>query len=198
MTGVVVLAAGRGRRFGGPKHLALLGGRTLLEHVLHLAAGLEEGFPVAVLRHGDMRGAAIARGLGVAQARGGPTRAESLRAGLLALPAGIEDALVLLADQPSLPPTLPGEVREVGRRSAAAWARPRFGAAPGHPVFLSRSTIDDWLSRPEAGPPALSGSGVFLDLPPAPWQQDVDTPADLEGLRLLEGLAGPAARSAVR
>ena len=38
MTRALVLAAGAGRRFGGPKQLALLDGKPLLQHVLELAA----------------------------------------------------------------------------------------------------------------------------------------------------------------
>ncbi len=45
----VVLAAGAGRRFGGHKQLALLGGRPLLDHASGLAAAGGTDLTVVVL-----------------------------------------------------------------------------------------------------------------------------------------------------
>ena len=39
----ILLAAGEGRRFGGPKQLARVGGRPLIEHALEALAELMEG-----------------------------------------------------------------------------------------------------------------------------------------------------------
>ena len=49
MIGAVVLAAGEGSRFGGPKQLAELDGRPLLEHVLGVVRAVPGLAPVVVV-----------------------------------------------------------------------------------------------------------------------------------------------------
>jgi molybdenum cofactor cytidylyltransferase len=109
----VVLAAGRGSRFGGPKQLALLDGRPLLAHVLGAIlvarpALVSLGEVVVVLGfHAD----AVERALEprasekvrlVRNPDPGRGIASSLQVGLEALGPESEGALVALGDQPLL------------------------------------------------------------------------------------------------
>lgn len=89
----ILVAAGRGERFGGPKHAALLRGRPLwswAEAALH-RGGVEE-----IILVGDLPG-------GVP---GGPRRRDSVRAGLDALPATAAHVLVHDAARPLATPEL--------------------------------------------------------------------------------------------
>ncbi|MGH2463596.1 MAG: nucleotidyltransferase family protein [Candidatus Limnocylindria bacterium] len=94
----VILGAGLGRRFGGPKVGARLHGRTLLEHVATLAggAGLD---PVIAVVVGD----AEVPGHVVDVLNPDPERglSSSLQLGIGAVPPG-HAALVLLVDQPTV------------------------------------------------------------------------------------------------
>jgi len=89
----VLVAAGRGDRFGGPKHAALLRGRPLWEwgRDALLRGGVSE-----VVLVGDLPG-------GVP---GGPRRRDSVRAGLDALPPGASHVLVHDAARPLATPEL--------------------------------------------------------------------------------------------
>ena len=100
--GCLVLAAGEGRRFGGPKQLAPLEGRPLLSHVVELAAPWD---PVVVLgaRADEVRAAAIGPGVRtVVAADWADGQSASLRAGVAALGADVAWVLVLLGDMPRL------------------------------------------------------------------------------------------------
>jgi molybdenum cofactor cytidylyltransferase len=98
----VVLAAGRSRRFGSAKQLALLDGRTLLEHVLERAwtAGLRP--VVAVVPVWLSRPASSDPDL-IWVRNPYPERgmSHSLRLGLGAVPRRLA-ALILLGDQPGI------------------------------------------------------------------------------------------------
>ena len=89
---VVIVAAGRGRRFGAPKQFARLGGRSLVEWSVDAAAAVADGV-VLVLPPDDAPdspGARLARDgvAGVdAVVEGGDSRSASVRAGLAAVPA---------------------------------------------------------------------------------------------------------------
>jgi CTP:molybdopterin cytidylyltransferase MocA len=137
--GCLVLAAGAGRRFGGPKQLAPLGGRPLLAHVVDLARPYD---PVVVLgaRAGEVRPAAAGARVVVCEdwAEG---QSASLRAGVAALQPGVEWALVLLGDQPFLTPeVLEGVVAARGDDVDAV--RATYAGVPGHPVLLGRRVLD--------------------------------------------------------
>lgn len=83
----IVVAAGRGRRFGGPKALADLEGRALWEWA---QAALDEAGAAGVVVVGPVPG-------GVA---GGQTRRDSVAAGLAAVPPAVEHVLVHDAARP--------------------------------------------------------------------------------------------------
>lgn len=145
--GAIVLAAGRGTRFGeAPKMLAALAGRPLVRHVAEaaLAGGLR---PVLVVvgHRAEEVGAAL-DGLPVALVEN-PAFAEglstSLKAGAAALPAGLGGAFVLLGDMPlvgaGLIGRLAGAWREAGRPAALV---PTYGGRRGNPVLLGRAILD--------------------------------------------------------
>lgn len=98
----VILAAGLGRRFGGPKAGARLHGQTLLAHVVALAqiAGLKP--VIAVVPNSAPNSMDVPDGV-VAVVNPKPERglSSSLQLGIGAVPPGMA-ALVLLVDQPTL------------------------------------------------------------------------------------------------
>ena len=108
---VVIVAAGRGQRFGAPKQFARLGGRTLVEWSVDSARGEAQGI-VLVLppdEPDDSPGARLARH-GVAgvdvMVPGGATRSASVRAGLAAVPARAEVIVVHDGARPLASPAM--------------------------------------------------------------------------------------------
>lgn len=179
----VVLAAGRGRRFGGTKQLAELDGRPLVRHAVDtaLAAGLD---PVLVVvgHDADRVGAVLPADVVVVR---NPDHAEgqasSLRAGVRAAADHEVDALVvLLADEPGVTVASVRAVVEAGARGAAV-ARAAYDDGPGHPVLFAREV---W-PRLTAVVGDAGARQLLDDLPvqpvpvPGPRPTDVDRPQDL-------------------
>ncbi len=184
-TATVVLAAGAGRRFGGPKQLAEVGGRPMLERVLEVAAGF--GAPqllVVGARAELVREQVRAPGWRTVEASdwvAGP--GASLRAGLAAAPAA-EAALVLLGDLPWL------RREAIERVLAAAAATPSAdavrayeGETPGHPLLLRGELLAVARRAPDAGlRRELAAAGVQrVACEGLGTTADVDTPEDLAG-----------------
>jgi 2-C-methyl-D-erythritol 4-phosphate cytidylyltransferase len=93
----VVLAGGGGTRFGGPKQFHDLGGQPLLEHPVRSAAPVSDGVVVVLPPALLDRWAAVP--LGTVEVRvtgGGAARADSVRAGLAAVPA--DAGIVVITD----------------------------------------------------------------------------------------------------
>jgi nicotine blue oxidoreductase len=139
----VILAAGLGRRFGGPKAHATLAGERLVDRVARIAgaAGLD---PLIVV----VPPATAPPPRAVAVVNPYPARglSSSLQLGVVAVPPG-HAALVLLVDQPTMPTaTIEAALAGRGRRSlVAAWADERAGP----PVLI----------EPEAFPLVMALSG---------------------------------------
>ena len=133
MAGVwaVVVAAGSGVRFGGPKQFAMLAGARVVDRSVAVAREACDGV-VLVLSDPD---AWDGTGADVVVA-GGATRAESVRAGLDAVPA---DADVIAVHDAARPLARPGLYAAV----VAAVRAGADGAIPGIPVA-------DTLKRVEA------------------------------------------------
>jgi molybdenum cofactor cytidylyltransferase len=191
-TGAVVLAAGRGSRFGGNKLLAPLDGRPLLQHVLDLAA--EVGIEPVVVVVGD-EVAEIDRSIawrGETRVRNpAPERglSSSLRLGLSRLAEvapHAQRALVLLGDQPRLAAEQVRALLDQPLDEAQPIIVPRYAdGRPGNPVLLERvawplaATLegDRGMSQLFVARPQLVR---HVDLPGN--NPDVDTPADLAAL----------------
>jgi len=139
--GGVLLAAGEGRRFGGPKALAELGGELLVERGARLLISGGCADVVVVL---GAAAAEVRRRARLGQARTvlNPDWAtgmgSSLAVGLRALDPSCGAAVVALADQPLVGP-------ESIQRLAAAWrdgagaAVATYGGRARNPVLLDRS-----------------------------------------------------------
>jgi molybdenum cofactor cytidylyltransferase len=104
--GAVILAAGASRRYGSPKQVVMIDGRTMLEHVIRAALTAELD-PVVVVapawlsppagidpRVRWVRNAFPERGMSL-----------SLRLGLGAIAPAASASLILLGDQPGIPPS---------------------------------------------------------------------------------------------
>jgi 2-C-methyl-D-erythritol 4-phosphate cytidylyltransferase len=118
---VIVVAAGSGTRFGGPKQFEPLGDKRVVDWSLDLARSIGNG-TIIVTNDG------VDRDFGVdAVVTGGPTRSASVRAGLALVP---DDATVILvhdAARPLATKTLWNSVVDAVCGGAAA-------AIPGVPV----------------------------------------------------------------
>ena len=184
----LLLAAGAGRRFGGPKALVELGGELLVQRGVRL------------LRDGGCDPVLVVLGAAAADVRAHVRDAEvvladdwaegmgaSLRAGLAALAdTGASACVVALVDQPLVQP---GAVRALVRAGGPA-AVATYDGQPRNPVLLSREVWADvaaaatgdtgargWLrAHPELVTAVPCDGSAF----------DVDTPADLSALHSRE------------
>jgi molybdenum cofactor cytidylyltransferase len=185
----IVLAAGEGRRFGGTKQVEELRGKALVQHAIDAAAsaGVEE--IVVVLGHDAERVrdavALGARARFVANDRYAEGQSTSLAAGLRALGASSEAAIVLMADQPGIEGRHVRALMEAFDEAAREpeMVRIRFRDGPG-PALLSRSVWDVAASLT-----GDTGARALLDADPGRirWVEldeaappDVDRPGDLE------------------
>ncbi len=182
--GVLVLAAGAGRRFGGGKQLAPLAGRPLLEHALANAAAIPAEHFVVVLGS-EAEGVAERVPLHGFEPLVCPGweagMAEPLKLGIAAL-AACDAIVILLGDQPLIGPEAARRLL-ARRRPGRAALRATYGGRPGHPVLIERSLYEAVA--------ALSGDAGARDLlagdetAKVPCEDlahplDVDSPADLK------------------
>jgi len=123
MTWAIVPAAGRGARFGGerPKQYVHVAGRTVLEHTLRALLGHREvagAVVVLAADDGDWPGWRELVGKPILACTGGAERADSVLAGLSALPESVQGGdLVLVHDaaRPNLHPDDLDALLERGR-----------------------------------------------------------------------------------
>jgi CTP:molybdopterin cytidylyltransferase MocA len=135
----LLLAAGAGRRFGGPKALAVLHGEPLVTRALRVLADAGCG-PVRVVLGAS---AEAARGLlpdpevAVVAEDWESGMAASLRAGLAAL--GDTDAVAAVVHLVDLPGVNAEAVRRVAADAGQdTVARAAYDGVPGHPVVFGR------------------------------------------------------------
>lgn len=198
-TGFLILAAGAGRRMGGiAKCLIEVDGESLLQrllrHIQPLCAGPGDDCVIVLGHHAEAIRAHLA-GLPatfiprcVINPDPGDDPASSLHAGLRALAPGVQQVVVLLADQP----LIDGDDLRAALRAYAARATgiralvPTVGGEPGHPVIFDASVRAQLL-----GPTAPSLRAWRTACPQAVhrwvvdnphYTRDLDTPADLDAL----------------
>lgn len=195
----VLLAAGSGSRFGGNKLLAELNGRPLIAHAATtlaeaISGGLLAG-GIAVVPPGATAVAWMLDTAGLSLIENPDPRAglsSSLRLGVSGLVGqwasglGTAGILVVLADQPHLRPDVITKLIAAWRSSGRS-VRPRYADSPdtpGHPVLLDSRIwpLVENLSG-DAGLRDVLNEQPVLVVDVEGGNPDVDTPADLEGLR---------------
>jgi len=183
-TGILMLAAGFGRRFGGDKRLAELpGGEPLLPASARQA--LHSGLPLVVcLRPEDTRLAAQVQALGAsvcfcpsADQGMGATLAEGMQS-----IAGWDAVLVALGDMPEVQPQTFAALAKAMESATAC--RPVFRGTAGHPVGFSAALFPA-LRQLEGDRGArdilreLGDAVRAMDVDDAGILRDIDTPDDL-------------------
>jgi molybdenum cofactor cytidylyltransferase len=183
VTCALILAAGESRRMGSPKALLQFQGETFLDRLIGLfsprcspviavlgaqsetvRAGLRRAGRAVVVENPDFR-------LG---------QLTSMQCGLRAVPADAEGVLFTLVDHPAV---APATIDALLASSAPAPLRiPRFDGRRGHPIWISRSLIPEFLALP-AGSSAREvvthhADGIaYLDVDDPGILADVDDPA---------------------
>lgn len=192
----IVLAAGRSTRFSGGAHgvtklAAEVDGAPLVRHSVLAALGSGAAPALVVTGHARAQVMAALAGLDVREidnpdhARGIAT---SLKAGLAALPASCDGALVFLGDMPRVTASL-------ARRLVDAFAAtptldavaPRVQGRRGNPVLLARTLFAAAmrLEGDEGARKLLAGARVAeVDVDDDGAALDIDTPEALDALRL--------------
>jgi nicotine blue oxidoreductase len=188
----IVLAAGAGSRYGGPKALLRLGDATLLEYAvrtlihggcrapIHVVLGKRLGAPLpSIAQMRPSWNLTWREGIG-SSLRHALATVEQVR--------GVEAAVVLLVDQPGVRPAAV-ERLIAAYRDGAAVAVATYAGRRGHPVLLRRSTWPGVRAR-AAGE---SGARAFMIAHPelvtevacdgVGTDDDIDTPEDLARLR---------------
>jgi len=192
----LVLAAGRGSRFGGGKLHARYHGRPLLSYALSVVQtacerGLLDGGHAVIDRRDGLAMRLVHATTLHPIFNDAPDEgiSRSLHLGLAALEAAprVAAALVFLGDQPQVRLDVIEELLAAWRGRDAV-VRPRYSSqpdGPGHPVLLPRSVWPRAAQlKGDSGFSALLGRDstetVLVDV--SGDNPDVDTPADLQRL----------------
>jgi molybdenum cofactor cytidylyltransferase len=184
MTGVLLLAAGKGRRFGSDKRWATLAdGRSVFAATLDVVAS--GGLPVLVcLRPGDIRAQQLLDERGLAWVE--CDRAEEGMGAVLAQGLQVvsewQAVLVALADMPWITPQTFRAVAEVIHCNSIC--RASYSGVPGHPVGFGSDYFNELrqLSGDEGARSLLQRhSALVTDLPvdDPGILQDIDRPEDI-------------------
>lgn len=195
MSGVaaIVLAAGRGTRFGEePKLLAQVGGKALVRHATESAVDSKADPVIVVTGHRADAVEAELKGLPVRIVHN-PLFADglstSLKAGFSALPPNARAAIILLGDMPlvsaSLMDALVAGWHESGEPAALV---PTLNGRRGNPVVISRALQPEieTLSGDVGAGPVLRGRPDVVEWPTADEAvvRDIDTREEFSKLRL--------------
>ncbi len=172
MPRALILAAGAGRRFGGPKQLAELDGRPLLQHVLDLAAPWD---PLVVLgAYASEILAQVEVGSHLIVDDWSQGQSASLKAGVAAL-GDADRVLVLLGDMPFVTRAAVEAVL-----AAPGCARATYDGVPGHPVVLDGPVLARVPDlRGDEGARSLLADCALVEAAHLADPRDVDTPEDL-------------------
>jgi molybdenum cofactor cytidylyltransferase len=185
----LLLAAGSSIRMGRNKLLFTFNGETIVRRAARRALAVLDPV-VVVLGHEADRIRDELAGLPCLTAVN-PDHSQgihaSVRAGLAALPAEVEAAVVLLADMPLVTSAMIAELVDRYRRSGAPLVISQYGDAIAPPHLYARSLFPDLAQAEGCGKQVIHrhrAEAVVLSWPDAALT-DLDVPADRERVEAL-------------
>lgn len=179
----IILAAGDGRRMGGPKALLILDGETLLHRAARTALAAGCASVVAVVGPWDPGlGDLAVETMVNPGAREGV--ASSIRKGIGALSPEVMAALIMTVDQPAVDAALLRHLMALFRCSDDRPAACLYAGTPGIPAVFPRRLFPDLraLEGDRGAKPILLREGAAT-LPFPEGAFDLDRPEDFEHLR---------------
>lgn len=188
--GAIVLAAGASRRMGTNKLLLEIEGEPMVRRTVRRALDTGCSPVVVVTGHERARVEGALVGLDVVFVPSpdptGPTSA-SLHAGLGAMSANCEAAVVMLADMVQVSASMVRALMAAAAASPAPLVVSQYGDVNAPPLLFRRSLWPELLAWTGEGcgkqvVNAHRAEAVMLEWPEAALQ-DVDTPADYEAVR---------------
>ncbi len=200
----IVLAAGRSRRMGVQKLLLPVAGQPLICRAMDavLASAIEHVVVVTGTRRDELAAALADRPVyWVTNPAEDSEMIDSVRCGLAALPAECEAFLIVLGDQPEIPPDVVPRLVDAFRQRGAGIAVPVVGSRRGHPILIAARYRAEILEN--HGDVGLRGllqahpdDIAEVDVVSPGVLEDIDSPADYQRFitRTNAGVApGPAA-----
>ena len=153
------MASGQGRRFGGNKLMAELGGKPLITWVLDVTEGIFQR-RVVVTRYTDVEALCRQRQIPVVL-HGLPYRSDTVRLGLEALGDGLSGCIFCPGDQPLLSrESVRAMALRAVREQSFIW-RLSYGDTAGTPVLFPRWTFSQLRALPQG-----KGGSVILQKNP--------------------------------
>ena len=183
--GAVVLAAGASRRLGRAKQLIEIDGEPLLRQAARAVLATRPRDAIAVLGHDADRIASVLEGLAIRELRiedADDGMSASLRAGIAALDASCEGALIVLTDQPALGAAHLEAICAAWRATPERAVASAYANVLGVPALLPRSWFDDVMSlRGDTGARTLlrERRHEIVAIAAPELARDIDTPRDV-------------------
>jgi len=186
----LVLAAGQSSRMGGTnKLLAEVDGVPMLVRAVNAALASKAATVTVVLGHEAEQAEALLAGRRVGIVRNAEFAqgmSTSLRAGIAALPAEAEAAVVLLGDMPRVSAVQVDRVIDAFERKQPAIVVPQRNGKRGNPILWPREFFAPMQAvSGDQGARGLleanAGRIRFVDMDDDAIHADVDTPEDLKG-----------------
>ena len=144
----IVLAAGASTRYGQPKQLLPVGGKTMLRHVVDvvLASPVDQTIVVLGHRAGEI-GATLKDTPAdiVTNEEWEAGLSTSMQAGLRAVRPAIQAALFVLADQPAITPEIMAALLQRYRETGAPIVVPTYRGKRGNPALFDRSLFAELM-----------------------------------------------------
>jgi molybdenum cofactor cytidylyltransferase len=184
----VVLAGGESRRFGRPKQLIPWGDKPLLAHVVDRV--LASALRIVIVVTG-YEGEQVAKTVAdrpvvvVHNPRWAAGLSTSVQVGIAALPADVEAALFIMADQPGLTPQIIDALLRRYDETLAPIVVPLYGGRRGNPVLFDRRMFAELqqVQGDRGGRDLIEKYRQmveFVEVGPPQAALDIDTPEDYE------------------
>jgi molybdenum cofactor cytidylyltransferase len=183
----ILLAAGESRRMGFPKPLLRLNGETFLDHIAASMLVTVERLIIVVGAHRDAVIAAVPADSRIRIIEN-PDYAlgqlSSIKAGLRAVSACADGAIVHLVDHPTVLPETFGRLAGEYQLSMKSILVARCRGRRGHPVLFDRPIFAELQRAPtDVGARAVVNANtdrvIYVDVDDPGILLDLDTPADL-------------------
>ena len=192
--GCVVMAAGRGRRFGGNKLLAPLAGAPLLAHALGALPRGRLARVVAVVSDGEVEALCGACGVRAVRYPGGP-QSDTVRLGVAEM-TDMDGCLFVQGDQPLLNAGSVERLLDSFAAAPGAVHRLSYDGVPGSPVVFPKGLFPALaaLTGERGGMAAAREAGAIVRLTQAfsPWEMmDADTEKALSEIEKIMASSKP-------